>query len=74
MSFGRLGALGRDFGRFGGGGKTTAAGGPFLLLADGVSKLLLFNATDRLLITGTDPVVVGASGQPMGLLLALTYP
>jgi hypothetical protein len=71
MSFGKLGALGLGFGRMGASGKSH--GGPFLLLFDGVSKLLLQNATDRLLITGSDPAAA-TSGQPMGLLLALTYP
>lgn len=48
-------------------------GGPFLLQTDGTSRILLVNGTDRLLITGSDPAS-GSSGQPMGLLLALTYP
>jgi len=73
MAFGKLGALGFGFGRLGNAGGSKAHGGPFLLLFDGVSKLLLQNATDRLLITGTNPAVA-TSGQPMGLLLALTYP
>lgn len=68
MSFGRLGALGRGFGRFGAG--VGHLGGPFLLLVDAVSELLLFNAADKLLITGSKP----SSGQPVGLLLALTNP
>lgn len=69
MSFGRLGAI---FGRMGiNGGKPH--GGPFLLLFDNTSKLLLQNGTDRLLITGANPAAA-TSGQPMGLLLALTYP
>lgn len=53
MSFGKLGALGRGFGRLGGGGATT--GGPFLLLVDTISILLLTNGTDKLLITGVTP-------------------
>lgn len=70
MGFGKMGLV---FGGAGldGGGKPH--GGPFLLLVDGVSKLLLVNGTDRLLITGTNPAAA-TSGQPMGLLLALTYP
>ena len=69
MSFGRLGALGRGFGRLGGGGATT--GGPFLLKVDGASLVLLANGTDKLLITGAAPV---GGGQPLGLLLILTDP
>lgn len=71
MSFGRLGALGRGFGRMGSGGKVY--GGPVLLLVNGISKLLLFNGSSRLLITGVAPAAA-TSGQPIGLLLALTYP
>lgn len=61
--FGSLGVLGRS----------GASGGPFLLLAGGVFHLLLANGTDSLLITGNAPAG-GSSGQPMGLLLSLTYP
>lgn len=46
MGFGRLGAV---FDRLGGGG--SSHGGPFLLLVDGVSKVLLA-ATGRLKIVG----------------------
>lgn len=53
MSFGRLGWLGRGFGRMGAGGSNL--GGPFLLLFNGTSKLLLFNGSSRLLITGIAP-------------------
>jgi len=53
MAFGKLGALGTGFGRLSGGGKPH--GGPFLLLADGASRLLLQNGVDRLLITGLAP-------------------
>lgn len=64
VTFGRLGASNK---------KNAAAGGPFLLQTNGTSRILLVNGTDRLLITGTNPA--GAlSGQPMGLLLSLTYP
>jgi len=59
MSFGRLGALGRGFGRLGGGGGTSA-GGPFLLKVDGTSLVLLANGTDKLLITGVTPSIVSA--------------
>lgn len=41
-------------------------GGPFLLMADGVSKVLLADGTDRLLITG-----LGPSNLPWGLLTTL---
>lgn len=50
MAFGRMGAI---FGRMGGSG-STPHGGPFLLLVDGVSKVILA-ATGRLLITGQAP-------------------
>jgi len=71
MAFGKLGARG-GFG-FLGGGSGKATGGPFLLLVDGVSKLLLQNGVDRLLITGAAPAGP-LSGQPIGLLVSLTYP
>lgn len=72
MSFGRLGALGRGFGRLGGSSGST--GGPFLLKVDGSSLVLLANGTDKLLITGASPAGGGTSGSPIGLLLSLTYP
>ena len=71
MSFGKLGALGRAFGRLGGGSGST--GGPFLLKVDAASRILLSNGTDSLLITGATPAA-GAGGQPLGLLLILTDP
>lgn len=73
MSFGRLGALGRGFGRLGGGGKTTPST-LFLLKVDGVSVILLANGTDKLLITGAAPAAAGASGTPIGILVSITYP
>jgi len=54
MAFGFLGLLGRGFGRLGGGG-AKPHGGPFLLLVNATSKLLLFNGVSRLLITGQAP-------------------
>ena len=47
MSFGKLGALGKGFGRLGGGSKAGTGGSP--------------------------PPAPGV-GEPMGLLLVLTYP
>lgn len=54
MSFGRLGALGRGFGRMGGSTGSVSTGN-FLLLVDGASFLLLVNGTDKLVITNTAP-------------------
>jgi hypothetical protein len=38
-----------------GGSGGAPQGGPYLLKVDGVSRLLLVNATDKLNITGTNP-------------------
>ena len=73
MSFGRLGALGRGFGRVGASSGGTV-GGPFLLKVDGASLILLANGTDKLLITGTSPAAAGVSGSPIGILVSITYP
>lgn len=92
MSFGRLGALGRGFGRLGGGGKTgdpfipgviTARKGTFTItgLDAGLvaTHVPLTAAVGTFSITGIDatltytPAAGGSTGQPMGLLLSLTY-
>lgn len=71
MSFGRLGALGRGFGKLGGGGGS--ASGSFLLKVDGASFLLLANGTDKIILAGP-PAAGGASGTPIGILVSITYP
>lgn len=51
-------AVDTDGGGAGGGPGGGGVGGPFLLLADGTSKLLLANGVDRLLLTGASAAPV----------------
>jgi hypothetical protein len=91
MSFGKLGALGRGFGRMGGGGKAgavvipgviTALKGTYTITGNDANlaygRLPLTAALGTYAVTGVDATLTysGAgslTGQPMGLLLSLTY-
>lgn len=75
MALGAMGVVKRGgFGGMGGGRSGGVVPGPFLLLVDGTSVLLLANGTDKLLITGVAPASGGVSGSPIGILVSITYP